>query len=222
MGRFRAAHFFGLAVCIGVVLLSGCSLSRSPLWATLGSFVPIHKDVSDDAKKISYASIDLSLGRRGGLLILAEQKDGLTFWQTGRDEVVVLNHGYLQATSGLTPRLEMSQAFDAQGRPVSMKSVAGQAEFVVRRSWVDDKGVRRAGQAQARWSCQSQTQSVKLPLTTRDLYKCVETLDWEHKGDTRSVYWRDTDGHVWKADVAAWPGGPEVRWQVARPWWPLS
>ncbi|HET7315083.1 YjbF family lipoprotein [Salinisphaera sp.] len=225
MGRFRAAHFFGLVLGLGLgglVMLGGCSFSSSPFWATIGSFVPgQHGDIAARAKKIPYASIDLSLGRRGGLLVLAEQQSGLTYWQTGRAEVVVLNHGFLQSTSGLTPQLEMNQAIDAQGRPVSMTALGSAAHFVVERSWIDEEGVRHTGRARADWSCDSAARSVELPLTTRDLYKCVETLDWAGGGDTRSVYWRDDGGHVWKADVAAWPGAPEISWQVARPWWPL-
>lgn len=223
IGRFRAAYFFGLAVCGCAVLLGGCSFTSSPFWSTLGSFVPgQHGDVAGQASKIPYASIDLSLGRRGGLLVLAEQKDGLTFWQTGRDEIIILDHGYLQSTVGLTPRLEMSRRLDERGQPVAMSSLGSNARFVVERSWLDKKGRRHAGRAQADWSCASRTRSVALPLTTRDLHKCVETLDWTNNGDTQSVYWRDDGGHVWKADVDAWPGAPGTSWEVARPWWPLS
>lgn len=223
MGRFRAAHFFGLAICAGALMLTGCSLSSGPFWSTLGSFVPGHHgDVSGQAKKIPYATIDLSLGRRGGLLVLAEKKDHLTFWQTRRDEVVVFRQGFLESTSGLTPRLEMSRATDAQGDPVSMASLGTSEHFVVERSWVGKKGQRRAGRAQASWSCDPDTRSIELPLTTRDLHKCVETLDWANGSQTQSVYWRDDGGHVWKADVAAWPGAPGISWRVARPWWPLG
>lgn len=223
MGRFRAAHFFALLIGLSTVALSGCASSGSPLLATLGAFVPgQHGDLADRAQKIPYASIELRFGRGGGLLVLAEDKDGLTFWQTARNEVVVLKQGFLQSISGLTPRLDMSEALDAQGEPVSMASLGSSAQFTVERSWVDKKGAHHAGRAQADWSCESKTRSVKLPLTTRDLHKCVETLDWKNGGDTRSVYWRGEGGHVWKANVVAWPGAPKISWQVARPWWSLS
>lgn len=223
MGRSRAAHFFVLFAVFSVLALGGCSLSSSPLWSTLGSFVPGQRgDIGSEAKKIPYASIDLSLGRRGGLLVLAEKQGSLTFWQTGRDEVVVLDSGYLQSTAGLEPRLEMTRITDHGGAPVSMTSVGNSAKWVVERSWVGDKGNRHTGRATADWSCSSATSSVDLPLTTRDLYKCTETLDWATRGKTRSVYWRDDSRRVWKADVVAWPGAPEISWQVARPWWPLG
>lgn len=223
MGRSWAAHFFGLLVVVSVLALSGCSSSGNPMLATLGSFVPgQHGDLAGRARKIPYASIELRFGRGGGLLVLSEEKDGLTFWQTARDEVVTLQDGFLQSISGIKPRLEMSHATGEHGKPVSFMSLGNQERFVVERSWVDKKGRYHAGRAKAKWSCQSNTVSVKLPLTTRDLHKCVETLDWAKGGDTRSVYWRDDGGHVWKADVAAWPGAPKITWQVARPWWPLG
>lgn len=223
MGRFRAAYFFGLAIGGCAALLSGCSLTSGPFWSTVKSFAPGQRgDVGAEAKKIPYATIDLSLGRRGGLLVLAEQQNGLTFWQTGSNEVIVLDHGFLQSTSGLTPRLEMTRRVDDQGQPVAMKALGADAQYTVERSWVDKKDRHHAGQARADWSCASRTHAVELPLTTRHLHKCVETLDWADNGETQSVYWRDDGGHVWKADVDAWPGAPGTSWQVARPWWSLS
>ncbi|AWN17545.1 hypothetical protein SALB1_3351 [Salinisphaera sp. LB1] len=191
--------------------------------ATLGSMVPgQHGDLAARARKVPYASIELSFGRGGGLLVLAEEQGGLTFWQTARNETVVLRHGFLQSIAGIKPRLEMSKSMGADGKLISMASLGSDERFRVERSWVDKKGVRHAGRAEARWVCSTKTRAIKLPLTTRELYKCTETLDWADRGETRSVYWRDAGGHVWKADVAAWPGAPGISWQVARPWWAQS
>jgi len=181
-----------------------------------------HGNLASRARKIPYASINLSFGRGGGLLILTKQKHGLTFWQTKRNETVVLQHGLLQSTAGTKPRLEMTQALNAKGKPMTMASLNGDEHFIVERSWVDNKGDRYAGRAQAHWQCSSTTRKIKLPLVTRQLHKCTETLNWANHGTTRSVYWRDAGGHIWKAEVTAWPGAPGISWQVARPWWPQS
>lgn len=220
IGRFRAAYFFALFAFV-VVGLTGCGTTNTPLWATAKALIPgWHGDVSEQAKKIPYATIDLTYGRRGGLLVLAEKKGGLTFWETGRKEVVVLNHSDLQAMEGLLPRLEINAQTMANGDPVNLIALGTDAQFTVVRAWRDKKGSRHSGQAQARWHCASETSSVELPLTTIDLQKCVKSLRWSDGSQTQSAYWRDAQGQIWKAAVAAWPGAPQVSWQVARPWWP--
>jgi hypothetical protein len=222
MGRFQAAHFFGWFVLLCSFGLTGCSSTGSPLGSTVRAFMPGgHGDVTEQARHIPYASIDFSMGRRGGLLVLAEEKKGLTFWQTGRDEVIVLGHGDLQAMAGLLPRLEMNELSTADGHPIELAELGRKAHFEVLRAWRDGDNVRHSAAAQAHWSCAVAPAEVKLPLTTRRLHKCVASLEWAGGKQTRSIYWRDAGGHIWKADVAAWPGAPGISWRVARPWWPL-
>lgn len=223
MGRFQAVHFFWLATALCLVGLSGCSTTSSPLWSTLGALVPGGQgNIADQARKIPYGTIDFSFGRRGGLLVLAKKKNALTFWQTGRNEVVMLAHGDLQAMAGLLPRLTMSDKTTADGSPVTLTSLGSEARFRVVRSWRDKKGGRHSASARARWSCADSSVSVKLPLATRSLFKCVESLHWADGSQTQSVYWRGTERHIWKAEVAAWPGAPKISWQVARPWWDMK
>lgn len=202
------------------MVLSGCSsLSESAVGSTLLAFIPWHGDVSEHARDVPYASIDFSMGMRGGLLVMAEQKNGLTYWQTSQSEVIGLKQGFLQATWRTEPRLEMIERRDHEGQPVAMQDIGDEAEYTVVTQWTDGQDRHHAGRARARWHCRAQSQRVKLPLTRRKLHQCEEKLDWDDRGSTRSVYWRDDDGHVWKANVAAWPGAPSIKWEVARPWW---
>lgn len=224
MGRFSATHFFALAMGVGASLLSGCSgLADNPVVSTLGTAIPgLGTDVSKQAKKVPYASLDFSLGLRGGLLVMAEQNQGMTFWQSSRSEILALEDGYLQSTWGIKPQLEMMRRLDDSGASISMADIGDQADYQVLVSWQDDKGAHRAGRAEAKWHCSAQTEKVELPLTKRKLHKCTESLVWDNSDKTRSVFWRDDEGHVWKADVTAWPGAPSIGWEVARPWWSLS
>lgn len=203
-----------------MLLISGCSsIADSPVGSTVLAFIPGHGDVSEQAKKVPYASLDFSMGMQGGLLVMAEQKDGLTFWQTSQAEVIGLDHGYLQASWRTKPRLDMTQRLDHQGKPVDMTTIGDDARYTLLASWTDKEGQRHSGRASVTWHCQAQTHKVKLPLTQRKLHQCEEKLNWDDRGSTQSVYWRDNDKHVWKADVTAWPGAPGIGWQVARPWW---
>lgn len=221
MGRFPA-HFF--VTCLSLLLLGGCTPSGSPYWSTVAEILPHfgNTNVSDAARQNPYASIDLTIGGHGGLVILAGEDNGLTFWQTGGDKVLVLDHGAVQSMAGLLPRLEMNVQTTRGGDPVLLTALGNHQQFHVVRSWRDAEGGRHSAAAQADWQCDVALTRVKLPLTTQSLHKCTETLTWADGTQTKSVYWRDVSGHVWMANVVAWPGAAEIHWQVARPWWPLK
>jgi hypothetical protein len=217
-------------LCVGALVLAGglagCVDSQNhPLLATLGAFVPgSGSDVSKVAAKVSYASIKFSAGHRSGLLILAEQSSGLTFWQSSQAETVVLRQGYLQSTSGLDSNLEMTQitglADNAGQASPFAQDLASPVEYKVLRSWRGRDDRLHSGAAEATLSCAGRTRPVKLPLATLPLKKCVQSMSWNSGKHTKSIYWIDPkDNRIWAGDVVAWPGGPEYAWQVARPWW---
>jgi hypothetical protein len=212
-----------MAACL-VPALGGCSLHNgSPALATIFGLLPGHGSVTATAKKIPYATIDLSIGRRGGLLVLAEQTPGLTFWKSGQNETIVLHDGVLQSTSGLEANLHMTQVYgdDAgHSRVPWRQAVNGALHYNILRSWTTADGKQRADRAQVVLRCAQKPETVALPLTKRALQRCVETWHWDRGGQTQSVLWRDRGNHeIWAADTVAWPGGPHISWQVARPWW---
>lgn len=223
-GRRRAV-FLCVGVCFLIFGLAGCSnLDGHPLLSTLGALVPGKTDVSKAAANVSYASINFSLGRRNGLLILSEQKPGLTFWQSSQSETVVLRHGYLQSTSGLKPELAMTRitglANDAAGQIPWSKALVSPIEYRVLRAWKSTDDRLDSETAQARLTCPEGLEKVKLPLATLSLRRCREVLDWDSGQTTRSTYWIDPkDGRIWAADTVPWPGAEAFDWQVARPWW---
>lgn len=223
-GRRRAV-FLCVGICFLALGLGGCSnLEKHPLLATLGAFVPGKTDVSKVAANVSYASINFSLGRRNGLLILSEQEPGLTFWQSSQSETVVLQHGYLQSTAGLASNLAMTRitglADDASAGIPWRKAFVSPIEYKVLRAWSPVDGRLKSETAQARLTCSAGVEKVRLPLATLPLRRCREQLSWASGKTTRSTYWVDPkDDRVWAADTVPWPGAQAFDWQVARPWW---
>ncbi|MBS62472.1 MAG: hypothetical protein CMN27_05935 [Salinisphaera sp.] len=227
-GRLRAA-FLCVLVIPGVALLAGCADARrggSPFVSTFASILPGGGgDVGKQANAIPYASVDLSVDGRGGLLILAETTDELTFWQSSTRETVVLRDGYPESTQGLDKDLlysRMGSASDPQQAPWETAPADGTTvvAYSVERGWRDSQGREHAAAGQASFTCAAQTEHRELPLTSLDLTRCVETVAWANGAKTRSVVWRRPETHrIWAGDVAAWPGGVRITWNVARPWW---
>ena len=216
--RLKAA-FLRSTMLLGVVLIAGCSASNSPTLVTLRALLPGGgPDAGAEAKKISYASLELHVARRGGLLVLAEQGGHVTFWQTSRRESIELRDGYLASTNGFAPELTMTQINAPAGNAPWM--TADPPAYTLVRSWISTDGSRHTEQARAALTCANGVEPVKLPLATLELQKCRETLDWAQGATTASVYWRHPgDHHIWAAQVVPWPGAPEYDWKVARPWW---
>jgi len=183
--------------------------------------------VAEQAENIRYASIDLKVNGTGGLLVLSEQAPGITYWLTGQKQVVVFKSGYLASTSGLKKDLITSEydpplaefAAPAADNQAVMREASNRAHQLVR-TWQTNNGGRRSSSGRATIKCESDTHLVALPLATLPLEKCRESVQWRTGERTTSVYWRDPKTHrIWAAEVVAWPGGPTVAWDVARPWW---
>lgn len=217
-------------LCVGVLSLcsglSGCvNNDNHPLLATLGAFLPgSGADVSDTAAKVNYASIKFVAGHRSGLLILSEQVPGLTYWQSSQAETVVLQRGYLQSTAGLDENLEMTRLTGLSNDHVAAMpwsgGVSSPIKYNVLRSWRTRDGRLYSGSAKATLICAGDTKRLQLPLAKLPLKKCAEAMTWDSGKRTKSTYWVDPkDNRIWAADVVPWPGAPEYRWQVARPWW---
>lgn len=226
-GRLRAA-FLCVAVVLVCLSVAGCAEGRrsSPFVSTFATFLPGGGgDVGKQAAAIPYASVNLSIGRAGGLLILAEKTDDLTFWQSSTRETIVFRDGYLESTQGLNTDLLYSRMGDGQSGPMALwreaSAGSGQAlHYAVQRGWRDAKGNTHAAAGQASFECEAEPEPRELPLTTLDLIRCVESVAWADGAKTRSVVWREpATGRIWAGDVAAWPGGLRVTWDVARPWW---
>lgn len=226
-GRLRAVFLCAGVLC-GALVLGGCSASSGdhPLLSTVRAFLPGGgRDVSQNAQKLPYASIDFSIARRNGLLVLAEQRPGLTFWQSSQAETVVLQRGYLQSTAGLQSNLVMTQlnglpsnaANDMAAWSAALKSPIN---YKVLRSWRVEDGKLRSASAQATLTCRPNSEKVQLPLAELPLRRCDETLHWGTGSTTHSSYWIDQkDGRIWAADTKPWPGAERYGWRVARPWW---
>ncbi|RJS92668.1 YjbF family lipoprotein [Salinisphaera sp. Q1T1-3] len=225
----RKAAFLCAAVFCVANALSGCArfdANDHPLLSTLGAFIPsTGRDVSQQAETLKYATIKLSLDGRGGLLVLSEQQPGVTYWQSSQSETVVLTRGYPSATAGLGHNLQMTRFDGLSPSPSSATPFVGALSrprhYQVTRQWTsndDNRTITRTADAVMR--CDAETTKVALPLATLPLRACHEKLRWQGGGTTKSTYWIDPkDNRIWKGRTQLWPGGFDMTWEVARPWW---
>lgn len=226
-GRRTAAFFSYGAAFFMVLLVAGCGTGSNVVRTTFGDlFSDIGSDVSEYAGSIPYASLDVSVNGRGGLIVLAEVSGSQTYFQSAAHEAVVLRHGYLVQTAGLDANLQMTRLrsdaarVDKQVIPWQQAQAGEPITYIVQREWRDAEGVPHAGVATATLKCRRQAVPVELPLATLPLQRCDETLVWASGEKTRSVLWRDPEERMlWQVHTVPWPGGPEVAWRVARPWW---
>lgn len=226
-GRLRAVFLCVTVMSGTTLLLGGCAADKGdhPLLSTVRAFLPGGRDVSQNAKDISYASIEFSISRRSGLLVLAEQRPNLTFWQSSQAETIVLQRGYLQSTAGLQSNLMMTQLSGLPGRADDetaawRSALESPIDYKVLRSWRVEDGKLQVDSAQATMTCRPGTEKTQLPLAILPLRRCDEVLHWGSGATTHSSYWIDQkDGRIWAADTKPWPGAERYGWRVARPWW---
>lgn len=216
-GRPRAV-FFCLAMTS--LLLSGCSLGGS---RPLDGIVPglAADDVSDQAAATSYASLDFHVAGHGGLVILASQAGEMTYWQFRDSATVALEDGYLHSSAGLEQNVIDTQLRDGEGNVLDTPPWRSSSSTAYRleREWQTADGNLHHGQATALLDCEAAPSRVELPLTSRELQVCHETLNWKDGNVTHGTLWRaPEDGRLWAVETQPWPGGPIFDWQVARPW----
>lgn len=218
-GRLCTA-FFSCAALLILLALGGCGVGTD----TLRALTPWQQDVSQRAAALPYASIDLAINGRGGLLVLAEISDGHTYFQTATYSAIVLENGYLDQTAGLPANLLMTRIYRADNSleqpPWRLASAGEPFEYLVQRQWRDAEGDLHADQAHATLLCKPELTKRELPLVTLALQRCRETLVWSNGATTVSILWRDPDNHrLWAVHTVPWPGAPVFEWQVARRWW---
>ncbi len=215
-GRLRAAFAcLGLGVFVSVV--TGCgSGGPTPLGASLQGMVSGGPDVSSRAEEMPYASLAVETDDHQGLLILGATSNEHTYWPSAEGLSLQLRDGGLFATSGLEQDLLGTHHPGADSPPWRQ---ATPETYRVERHVRGPTGavVRHVGEGTL--ECRTRT-SRDLPLVTLELERCRERIDWEGAGTTRAELWREPETlDLWAYDGQAWPDGPSIAWQVARPWW---
>ncbi|MGR2736906.1 YjbF family lipoprotein [Billgrantia sp. Q4P2] len=211
----RKAVLFRLMLWGGLVTsLTACAQGGqlTPMGATL--LGDRHRvDLAEQAEALPYASLVAQNQGNRALLIMAHRtgENGRdTYWQAGDRATLHLRNGVPTSTAGFEEIL--------LGRWLSADS--NSERYRVHVHWRDASGQEWQDVATARLSCES-ARPVELPLTRLALERCTERLDWESSNThSRGVYWREPGSlRIWGGDMALWPDGPRLRWQVARPWW---
>lgn len=232
-GRCKAAFFLGVAM-LSVLLVAGCGTSGSIIRQSLNDVVPnvfasSEQDVSPYASEVPYASLDISVNGRSGLIILAVAAGAQTYFLDASRGVIGLRHGYLTQTAGFNTDLLMTEVRSAnslaqtaanQPPPWQYAETGKPVTYTLERQWRTADGVIHTGIAMATLTCQRDPIDVSLPLTTLALQHCDEIANWRSGASTHTVLWRHPQDHrLWRVSTIPWPGGPQIAWRVARPWW---
>ncbi|MCE8015048.1 YjbF family lipoprotein [Halomonas sp. MCCC 1A17488] len=171
------------------------------------------EDPAAQAEALPYATLVARTEGNQALLVMAHRtghngRD--TYWQAGDRATLQLRDGVPASTAG----------FDALLLGRWLTAEPGHGHYRVHVHWRDADGQEWQDMATASLTCEA-AQPVDLPLTRLTLERCTERLDWQGSNThSRGVYWREPGSlRIWGGDMALWPDGPRLRWQVARPWW---
>ncbi|WP_162622995.1 YjbF family lipoprotein [Billgrantia lactosivorans] len=184
----------------------------TPLGATLmggGS----GEDLPAQAETLPYATLVAETQGNQALLVMAHrtgEQGRDTYWQAGDRATLHLRDGVPASTAGFEALL-LGRWHSAEARP---------GHYRVHAQWRDADGTVWQDEAEASLRCEA-AEPVALPLTRLALERCTERLDWKSRSThSQGVYWREPGSlRIWGGDMALWPDGPRLRWQVARPWW---
>lgn len=233
-GRFIAAFLLYAVAFLSILLTAGCGTGSNVVRNTFGdilsgSLTRNDKLISERAGQLPYASLDFTINGRGGLIVMARHDGAQTYFQSAGRNVIGLRHGYLAETAGfkanlLMTRLQYGDSASAAGSdyvPPWQRAEPGQPiTYTLQRQWRGADGMLHTATAQAKLACNQKAVAVTLPLATIGLQRCNETAVWADGSETHSSLWRDPDERMlWRVRTVAWPGGPQIAWRVARPWW---
>ena len=233
-GRGIAAFLLVSVALCSIALTAGCGAGNAIVRSSFGDILPsvlkgTEKHAAERARQLPYASLDLSIDGRGGLIVMAREAGPRTYFQSATRDVIGLKHGYLAQTAGLKANLLLTRLRYDDGTPETAANyvppwqrvdAGGPIAYQVQRQWRDGEGMVHTDTAQAMLACDANAADVELPLATIKLQRCRETLTWASGETTQSTLWRDPDERMlWRVQTVAWPNGPEIAWRVARPWW---
>ena len=213
-----------VAPLVALPLLAGCaSGGLSPLGDALQDLLPGGDQAGERAEALPYASLALDAGDRRGLVVMGAQAGDTTLWPTGSRGLITLYREGLQATAGL-PRDLLDTRYwpierDAPQTGYVPWREAAPGAFRVERSWQEADGSVARLAAEGRLSC-SPPEPRELPLVNLALQRCEQRLAWEGGRITTGTLWREAKSRrLWAVEETPWPGGPQIEWEVARPWW---
>ncbi|MFW3616430.1 YjbF family lipoprotein [Billgrantia antri] len=172
------------------------------------------EDPAAQAKALPYATLVAHLQGNEALLVMAHrtgERGRDTYWQAGDRATLHLRDGLPASTAGFEATL-LGRWHSAEPGPTG--------QYRVHAHWRDADGQEWQDEAVASLTCDA-AQPLELPLTRLSLERCTERLDWVGSDThSRGTFWREPGSErIWGGDMALWPHGPRLRWQVARPWW---
>lgn len=217
-----------LVALLAPLALAGCaSGGATPMGDTLRDAWGGGDDLAGRAAEITFASLALEADDRRGLVVLGALAKPESYWPTGNRGLVTLRHEGLHATAGLAADLLDTRYSLDQGEAESEAEreaeapwqLATPARFSVTRTWQHANGLTEQMSAEGTLEC-VEPEPYDLPLATLALEPCHMALRWESGQTTQGRVWRDPHTRrVWAAEEQAWPDGPKLSWEVARPWW---
>lgn len=224
---FRHAN---IALAAGAALiLTGCAGGGvSPLGSSIGAALPGVGDTQspvERAESLRFASLILEGPSRSGLVVLGAVAGDTTLWPTGQQGSLALYRDGLAATAGFRRDL-LGLRYTPQGKgsePDAQSWVPWQAStpvsYRVASQWQEANGQVLAAAGDGMLRCEP-AQTRPLPLGSRPLELCRESVAWEGGGVTHSRFYRSPGDHrLWAAEVTPWPEGEAIAWEVARAWW---
>jgi len=205
-------------------LLAGCaSGGATPLGDALQGLLPGNDPAAERAAALPYASLMLDAGDRRGLVVMGAQAGDTTLWPTGNRGLITLHQEGLQATAGLPQDLLDTRYWPAGADASTSSYVPWRAPapetFRMERSWQEaGKAVTRRS-AEGRMRCRA-AEPRELALASLALERCEQHLTWDDGRVTTATLWREPESRrLWAVAETAWPSGPRITWEVARPWW---